>query len=92
MPPKNYTILTEKIKRGEQWKVRYGGYLLISGWDSRLSRRLIFPYLLKTNGMLWTAKSFCFFAIKAWPLPPKNLINLTQKIKRGEQWKVRCAG
>ena len=60
--------------------------------DSRLSGRRIFPYHFKTNGMLLTAKSFCFFEKNAWPLPPKNFTVLTQKIKRGEQWKVRYGG
>ena len=42
--------------------------------------------------MLLTAKSFRFFEISAWPLPPQNFTILTQKIERGEQWKVRYEG
>ena len=53
-----------------------------------LSSRLIFPYDFKTNGMLLTAKSFSFFEINTWPLPPKNFIILIQKMKRLEQCKV----
>ena len=47
-----------------------------------------FPYDFKTNRMLLTAKSFCFFEINTWPLPPKNFTILSQKIKRLEQCKV----
>ena len=53
-----------------------------------LSSRLIFPYDFKTNGKLLTAKSFCFFEINTWPLPPKNFVILFQKMKRLEQCKV----
>ena len=40
------------------------------------------------KGMLLTAKSFCFFKVYAWSLPPKNFNFLTQKLKPVEQWKV----
>ena len=53
-----------------------------------LSSRLIFPCDFKTNGKLLTAKSFCFFEINTWPLPPKNFVISSQKMKRLEQCKV----
>ena len=37
--------------------------------------------------MLLTGKSFCFFEINCWPLPPKNFTILTQKLKPVEEWK-----
>ena len=87
LPPKNFTILTQKIKPVEQCKTTVWGWLSILGRDSRLSRTLIFSYLFETNGMLLTGKSFCFFEINAWPLPPKNFTILTQKLKPVEEWK-----
>ena len=53
-----------------------------------LSSRLIFPYDFKTNGMLLTDKSFCLFEINTRPLPPKNFVILSRKMKRLEQCKV----
>ena len=53
-----------------------------------LSSALIFPYDFKTNGMLLTVKSFCFFEINTWQLPPKNFTIFSQKMKRLEQCKV----
>ena len=53
----------------------------------------MFPYHSKTNGMLFSDKSFCLLEINGWPLPPKNFTILTQKIKPGEEWKdmrVNC--
>ena len=47
-----------------------------------------FSYDFKTNGMLFTAKSFCFFEINTWPLPPKNFTILSEKMKGLEQCKV----
>ena len=47
-----------------------------------------FPMILKTNGMVLTAKSFCFLDINTWPLAPKNFTILSQKMKRLEQCKV----
>ena len=38
--------------------------------------------------MVLTAKSFCFFEINAWSLPPKNFNFLTEKLKPVERWKV----
>ena len=90
--PKYLTILNQKWNPVEQWKVRYVGQLSILSWNSRLPRRLIFPYHFKTNGMILTAKSFCFFEINAWPLPPKNFTNLYQKLNPVEQWKIRYVG
>ena len=66
---------------------KYECWLSILGWDFRLSRIVIFPYHFKTNGMLFPDKSFCFFEINAWPLPPKNFFILTLKIKPVEEWK-----
>ena len=48
----------------------------------------MFLYHFKTKEMLLTAKSFCFFEINAWSLPPKNFNFLTQKLKPVEPWKV----
>ena len=59
----------------------------------KISRRLIFPYHSKTNGMLFSDKSFFLFEINGWPLPPKNFTILTHKIKPVEEWKdttVNC--
>ena len=64
------------------WRLSHQGS---SYW---FSSRLIFPYDFKTNGILLTAKSFCFFEINTWPLPPKNFTILSQKMKRLEQCKV----
>ena len=66
------------------------GSLAISNHGSPywLSSRLIFPYDFKTNGMLLTGKSFCFFEINTWPLPRKNFTILSQKIKGLEESKV----
>ena len=87
LPPKNFTILTQKIKAVEEWKDTRVNQLSILGWDSRFSRRLKFPYHFKTNAMLFPHKSFSFFEINAWPLLPKNFTILTQKIKPVEEWK-----
>ena len=38
--------------------------------------------------MLLTDKSFCFFEINAWWMPPKNLNYLTQNLKLVERWNV----
>ena len=84
--PKNFTILTQKIKPVEEWKnteVYYQYYRL----GFQISRRHIFPYHFKTNGMLFSDKSFCFFEINAWQLPPKSFTILTQKMKPVEEWK-----
>ena len=47
-----------------------------------------YPYHFKTNGILLTARSFCFFEINTWPLALKNFTILSQKIKRFKQFKV----
>ena len=94
LSPKNFTILTLKfIPVKKQCKLCYGGYLSILGCDSRLYRRLIFPYRFKRNGMLLTAKSFCFCEINVWPLSPSNFTILTQKlIPVRKQCKLRYRG
>ena len=72
---------------------RYEGWLSVLGWDFRLSRILIFRYHFKTNGMLFPDKSFCFFEINPWPLPPKNFSILTQKnetSRRVERYRGYC--
>ena len=53
-----------------------------------LPGRLSFLYDFKTNRMLLTARSFCFFEINTWPLPPKNFTILSQKMKRLDSVKL----
>ena len=84
--PKNFTILTQKLKPVEEWKDT-GVYCQYSRLGFQISRRLIFPYHFKTNGMLFSDKSFCVLEINGCPLPPKNFLLLTQKIKPVEEWK-----
>ena len=84
--PRNFTILTQKIKPVEEWKDT-GVYCQYYRLGFLISRRLIFPYHFKTNGMLFSDKYFCFFEINGWPLPLENFTILTQKIKPVEEWK-----
>ena len=84
--PKNFTTLTRKLKLVEEWKDT-GVYCQYYTLGFQISGRLIFPYHFKTNGMLFPDKSFSFFKIDAWPLPPKNFTILTRKIKPVEEWK-----
>ena len=84
--PKSFTILTQKLKPVEEWKDT-GVYCQYSRLGFQISRRLIFPYHIKTNGMLFSDKSFCVLEINGWPLPPKNFTILTRKIKPVEEWK-----
>ena len=80
LPPKNFTILTQKIKPVEEWKDA-GVYCQYYRLGFSISRRLIFAYHFKTNGMVFCDKSFCVFEINAWLLPRKNFTILTQKNK-----------
>ena len=48
----------------------------------------MFPYHFNMKGMLLAAKSFCFFEINAWSLPPKNFNFSIQNLKPVERWKV----
>ena len=84
--PKSFTILTQKLKPVEEWKDT-GVYCQYSSLGFQISGRLIFPYHIKTNGMLFYDKSFCVLEINGWPLPPKNFTILTGKIKPVEEWK-----
>ena len=84
--PKNFTILTRKIKPVEEWKDT-GVYCQYYILGFQISRRLIFPYHFKKNEMLFSDKSFCVFEINGWPLPPKNFTILSQKIKPVEECK-----
>ena len=84
---KNSTILNQKIKPVEEWKDT-GVYCRYFRLGFCISRRLIFPYHYKTNGKLFSDKSFCIFQINGWPLLPKNFTFLTLKIKPVEEWKV----
>ena len=84
--PKNFTILTQKLKPVEEWKDT-GVYCQYSKLGFQISRSLIFPYQFKTNGMLFCEKSFCVLEINGWQLPPKNFTILTRKIKPVEEWK-----
>ena len=59
----------------------------ILGWDSKLSGRLISPYHFKTNRMLLSDKSFCFFEINGWPLSPENFTILTKTSRRVERYR-----
>ena len=86
LPPKNFTILTQKIKPVEEWKDA-GVYCQYYRLGFQISRRLIFSYHLKTNRMVFHDKSFSLFKINAWQLLPKNFTILTQKIKPVEEWK-----
>ena len=88
--PKNFTILTLKIKPVEEWKDT-GVYCQYFRLGFCISRRLIFPYHYKTNRKLFSDKSFCVFQINGWPLLPKNFTILTPKIKPVEEWKVTGA-
>ena len=87
LPPKNFTDLTQKLKPVEEWKDTGVSFHAIISWDFKLTGRLIFLYHFKTNGMLFSDKSFCVFAINCCSLPPKNFTILTQKIKPVEEWK-----
>ena len=87
LPPKNFTILTQKIKPVEEWKDT-GVYCQYYRLGFQISRRLKLPYHFKTNAMLFSDESFCVFEINGWPLPPKNFTSLTRKIKPVEEWKA----
>ena len=79
-PPKNFTIFTQKTKPVDERKHTgvYCQYYRLGFW---ISRRHIFRIHFKTNGLLFSDKSFCSFEIHGWLLPPKNFTILTQKIK-----------
>ena len=83
---KNFTILTQKIKPVEEWKVT-GLYCQYHRLGFQISRRFIFPYHFKTNGMIFSDKSFFVFDINGLPLPPKIFTIRTQKIIPVEEWK-----
>ena len=85
--PKIFTILTQKIKPVEEWN-DMGLYCQYHRLGFQISRRFIFPYHFKTNGMLFSDKSFSVFEINGLPLPPKIFTIRTQKIKPVEEWKV----
>ena len=85
--PKNFTILTQKIKPVEEWKDT-GLYCQYHRLGFQISRRLIFPYHFKANGVLFSDKSFSVFEINGLPLTPKIFTIRFQKIKPVEEWKV----
>ena len=81
LPPKIFTIFTQKIKPVEEWKVTGVNCQYWAGILGYLHGGLMFLYNFKTNGIIFPDKSFCFFEINGGPLPPKNFTILTQKIK-----------
>ena len=86
LPPKIFTIRTQKIKPVDEWKVTCVNCPQKAGILGYLEDRC-FRIILKRTGCFSLTYLLGFFEINEFPLLPKNFTILTQKIKPVEEWK-----